>query len=278
MIRKTLFILIGLIVVTTCSRDWDNPFDAKTTARFGISIDAQKDDFYRSLTGPDDGYVVIPNTAFVAGNGPMPESLRDLSASVWTAWDDTYFYFYAEVNDDIVSHSNADRTWKNDGLELKVDADPSLRATAGVLSFNMTAVDSQHIAPSFYGTVVNIGATSFDDYARVVLRNGYILEFRLAWDRVNHGDGRFVVPEVGSVIGMAINFHENDGTGDRVGSIQWSSSLDDNVARVPSLLGTVELKEDNKLSYRPVSPITGVSVHQDLAIYDPTTWPEIGDL
>jgi len=68
-----------------------------------IQIDAQPDSIYRTLNGPDEGYLVLSNTDFLPYSGPKPGSDNDLSAKVWMVWDDHYLYVYAEIMDDIIS-------------------------------------------------------------------------------------------------------------------------------------------------------------------------------
>ena len=73
-----------------------------------IVIDAAKDDFYNTLTGPEDGWIHIPYTASNDNGDPgTHDDEYDLSANFWCAWDSTYFYFYEEVWDDIVTCENA---------------------------------------------------------------------------------------------------------------------------------------------------------------------------
>src|SRR3972149_2810945 len=83
---------------------------------FGITIDAEKDAYYNTLTGPDNGWIYIPPQAF-NNNGPMPDDELDLSANWFSAWDDTYLYVYEEVFDNVVNVNNA--TWyQNDILDV----------------------------------------------------------------------------------------------------------------------------------------------------------------
>jgi hypothetical protein len=55
------------------------------TSAFSITINAQKDAFYRELTGPQDGFLFIPHSSFLPRNGPEPSSDADLSANIWLA-------------------------------------------------------------------------------------------------------------------------------------------------------------------------------------------------
>jgi hypothetical protein len=248
---------------------------------FEIKIDAQKDAFYNTLTGPEDGHIYIPPDAFIAGNGAMPDDEIDLSAQVWSAWDDTYLYFYVEVTDDNVQLNNT-TDWQNDCVELKMDPDPTFAATSGICAINLTALDSVDAT----GPAAGVGGWSnldaddnwsgtpngADDYARALTDLGYILEFRLTIDSIKiNSDGRQLFAEVGSILGAAFNVHENDAvSGGRDGSIQWSCAIDDAVWGNPQLLGQFELLEGHKLAWLPVNAITGAS-NENESWYVPLT-------
>jgi hypothetical protein len=248
---------------------------------FQITIDAQKDAFYNTLTGPDDGHFFIPHDAFIAGNGAMPDDDIDLSALVWTGWDDEYLYFYVEVTDDNVQLIHT-TDWQNDCVELKMDPDPTFGAASGICAINLTALDSIDAT----GPAAGVGGWSnldaddnwsgtpngADDYARELTDNGYILEFRLTIDSIKtNADGRQLLPEVGSIFGVAFNVHENDAvSGGRDGSIQWSAEINDAVWGNPQLLGQAELLEGHKLAFRPQNFITGV-INENADWYTPLT-------
>jgi hypothetical protein len=249
---------------------------------FQITIDAQKDAFYNTLTGPEDGHIYVPPDAFIAGNGDMPDDEIDLSALVWSAWDDTYLYFYVEVTDDNVQLNNT-TDWQNDCVELKMDPDPTFGATSGICAINLTAMDSLDAT----GPAAGVGGWSnldaddnwngtpngADDYARELTDLGYNLEFRLTIDSIKtSADGRQLFAEVGSILGAAFNVHENDAvSGGRDGSIQWSAVIDDAVWSNPQLLGQIELLEGHKLAWSPVNAITGVINENDDWYIPPAT-------
>jgi hypothetical protein len=177
---------------------------------FSITIDAEKDAFYNTLTGPNVGYFYVPPDAFIAGNGAMPDDEIDLSALLWSAWDDTYLYFYVEVTDENVQLINT-TDWQNDCVELKMDPDPSFAATSGICAINLTALDSIDATGPAAGVSgwSNLDAddnwsgtpNGADDYARKLTDLGYILEFRLTIDSIKiNADGRQLIAEVGSIL------------------------------------------------------------------------------
>jgi serine phosphatase RsbU (regulator of sigma subunit) len=240
----TKLILSVLIIVLTMS----NP----GKAQFTIKIDAQKDKFYELLTGSENGHIFIPHSDFLPLSGPKPDGDFDISANVWVAWDENYFYLYAEVNDDVVKVNNRFHP-ENDCIELKFDPDPIKKALAGIVNARLSALDSLE-AENARG-VDNLysegnlapEAVSPDNYARRLTNSGYVLEVRLAWKWIKIKD-RVVNVGVGERFGFAINFHDNDSDG-RDGSIQWSPTMADEVWNTPQLLGTIEFMEDNKLKF-----------------------------
>ncbi len=222
-------------------------------AQLNIVIDGQRDDFYNSLTCPDNGHIVIGPEAFLAENGPQPDSPEDLSTKVWIAWDETYLYYYEERTDDELLVNNP-TNWQNDCVELKFDADPITASGTEVDNARLTVFDTDDADdPNGVDNINGDGTLDFtptpDDYARVFTDNGVNMEFRIPWTAiVTSGDG--VNVGVGNVFGFAVNISDNDGTA-RDGTIQWSAGMADAVWNTPTLMGTVKFLEGNKLQFIP---------------------------
>ena len=151
-----------------------------------ITIDAKKDPWYDQLTGPADGMLNLP--AAVYSDLGAPSNDQDLSVKVWTSWDETYYYLYEEVKDDIVLANNADNWWRNDIIELKIDPDPSAKtpqAGGSTVSVALTALDSADATEG--GQIANMPAdgeypgASPGDWARRRTNDGYVLEMRVKW-------------------------------------------------------------------------------------------------
>lgn len=250
----------------------ENPFLVYLTGdgRGLIVIDGNKDDFYNTLTGPENGYLNIPSPLY-NGNG-APRDDRDLSANVWMAWDDTYLYLYEEVVDDTV-HTTNPTDWANDCLEMKIDPDPSKQPTEGVITFNLTALDSADTEPAFYSGIANLGnKADKSDYARRQTAEGYVLELRVKWsDMIISGRGP-VIPAVGNVFGLAINQHDNDRSG-RQASVQWSAKLTDEVWFNPRLLGNVTFLAEHKLKMEAKNAIVDTLINPLAALYVPNDLP-----
>ncbi|MDD1750542.1 MAG: hypothetical protein LUO89_11790, partial [Methanothrix sp.] len=230
-------------------------------AQFSIVIDGQKDPFYSHLLDSTDGYVHISHSDFLPMSGPCPKDEADLSDDVWVAWDETYFYLYTEVKDDVVRVSSAVRPW-NDCIELKFDPDPGKKPLTGIVNARLTALDtadatSEEGVDNLYpekDSLLSREAAQRSNYARRKMTDGYALELRLAWDWIKCKD-RSLRVGVGKVFGLAISIHDNDGVSRRRGamernhSIQWSAGMADAVWLVPQLLGTIEFRSDHKLKF-----------------------------
>ncbi len=248
-----------------------------TTFSLDIVIDAQKDDFYNTLTGPADGWIYIPYTANNNNNDwAEHDDEYDLSANFWCAWDSVYFYFYEEVWDDYVTGINA-TNHQNDCLEIKFDPDPLAGEPAsgsGVTAIRMTALDSADTDGPFTG-VDNMYAENNteilghyvpgEDYARSLTDLGYNVEGRLPWENVyfDAGDPRGpVVVAIGEFYGMAVMNHENDFEDEaRNGSIEWASEMQDAVWNNVTYHGKVTFLEGNKLSLSTENAITAIDTN-----------------
>ena len=229
---------------------------------FEIVVDGEKDQFYSDLVDPDEGYLQLQ--WFHGNNNGFPVDNNDLSAKVWTAWDEEWFYMYAEVTDDTVSATSAN-SYQNDGLELKIDPQPtdSTQAGGSVFAPNLTALGTMG------NDTLNAVADSNKQFVRKVVSNGYVLELATKWAALTIG-GETITPEVGNVFGMGINFHDNDGstTNPRQASIMWAAVMLDQVWNTPKYMGRVYFLDDNKLEWDPTNNMTGVE--NDLP-YDGTT-------
>ncbi|MGE5313108.1 MAG: sugar-binding protein, partial [Acidobacteriota bacterium] len=230
-------------------------------AQFPPVIDGRKDPFYSRLTDSTQGFIHIPHTDFVSMHGPRPNGESDLSADVWIAWDETYFYLYAEVKDDIVRVASPVRPW-NDCIELKFDPDPGKKSWTGIINARLSALDSADASEekgvdNLYrekDSLLSWEAANNSNYARRKTSDGYALELRLAWKWMKVGDRVFHVG-AGNVFGLAITVHDNDGgrtrlnTWELASSIQWSAGMADAVWLAPQLLGTIEFAPDHKLKF-----------------------------
>ena len=220
-----------------------------------VIVDGVKDSFYDSLTGPDDGYLQIRSYAYNENGKPVDNS--DLSAKIWTAWDDEWFYLYEEVMDDTVS-GNAANVWEEDELELKFDPQPNnvnqgyesvfgTRLTALALG-EQDAVNADDLNP--------IGESD-KQFVRTIIPGGYTLEIAIKWSAIRSDNGENIFPGIDNIFGLAINQHDNDGQGYRQATVQWAVEMSDAVWNTPKYLGSVKFLSNNKLQFIPVNNITG---------------------
>jgi serine phosphatase RsbU (regulator of sigma subunit) len=215
-----------------------------------ITIDGYKDSFYGQLQNINDGYLFIPSTDFIPGNGTKPDNNSDCSASVWLAWDSTYLYIYSEISDDKI-RVNQPQRWFNDCIELKFDPVPDPNHTYSVVNARFTALDSSQAAnrtavDNLYSEGhLDSAAASPENYARRLTDSGYALEFRLAWQWLKL-ESEKIKPEIGTLFGLSVSIHDNDGP-TRESTIQWSTGMADDVYILTQLLATAELLPDHKI-------------------------------
>ena len=261
--KYVLLILTGLLLISS------NIF-----AQFEITIDAERDAYYNTLTGPDDGYIYIPPEAYISSFPEQPFDNYDLSAFFWLAWDEQYLYCYSEVHDDLVLVNNA-TLYENDAVEFKMDPDPYMLTTTGVAAIRLSALGEDD-AGEPAGVDNLIGGVELDgpftpvageDYARKLTDEGYNLEFRIPWEAILR-ETKFVTVEIESIFGLAINVMDND-LSSRTKVIQWSAGMADAVYMNPQLHGTVTFLADHKLKMEPINSAGGPAPLSDPNWYIP---------
>lgn len=253
-------------------------FSITSFAQIDIVIDGQKDDFYKTLTGPDDGFLFM---SWESGNdNGIPDDDYDLSAFLWSAWDETYLYIYEEVQDDVVSQDNA-TNYNNDCLEIKIDPDP-YEEDGTVWATRLTVFDSTDADVSVWAGIDNCtpeawitGEPTYDDFFRMETDTGYVLELRFKWEWIGTALKGPVIPEVGNEFGLAYMNHDND-SGTREGSIEWATVLTDAVWNDCNNHGTVIFLEGNKLQYIAENLRTG-EAYEFPEIYIPPAGTGVAD-
>jgi hypothetical protein len=236
-------------------------------AQLDITIDGDKDAWYGTLTGPDDGYIRIPVEA-LATPFTAPDDEYDLSAHVWLGWDETYLYTYFEIWDELVQVNNA-TTYQNDAVEFKLDPDPYETMAGDHPNCRLSSLGEADAevegGVDFPGKDAGLGeiydSVEGEDYARKETDLGYNLEWRLPWEFIHHSDETVDV-NVGSQFGLAINIMDNDDV-DRTTMLQWSAGMHDNVWSNVQLLGTVTFLADGKLLLDPVNSADGPEPESD---------------
>jgi hypothetical protein len=94
-------------------------------------------------------------------------------------------------------------------------------------------------------------------WVRRIIPGGYVLEFAIKWSAISSGI-ETITPIVGNVFGLAINQHDNDGSGHKA-TVQWAAVLSNEVWSTSKYLGTVKFLANNKLQFIPTNNMTGVT-------------------
>jgi hypothetical protein len=221
-----------------------------------IIVDGEKDAFFDGLTGPGDGYLQL--RSYASNDNGAPDDDADLSAKIWTAWDETWFYLYEEVLDDQIS-GDANDVWNEDEIEIKID--PLMEDSTETTNWEtrLTALGSgEGDAVAFD----DMGGTDAADkqFVRKLTDDGYVLELAVKWSAITKDNGtETMTPAVDNIFGMAINQHDNDETAGRVASVQWAARLLDAVWNNTKYCGTVKFLADNKLEFTATNSITGLT-------------------
>jgi hypothetical protein len=216
-------------------------------------VDGLKDDFYNTLTSPNDGYLQLRSYAF--NDNGIPTSDADLSAKVWTAWDNEWFYLYEEVMDDTLS-ANATNVWEEDEIELMFDPQPTDSVTNSIWEPRLTALGPAEGVVA-WDNMDNVSASQ-KLWARRTIAGGYALELAIKWSAIQSGS-ETITPAVDNIFGMAINQHDNDGYARREATVEWAAVLLDAVWNTPKYLGTVKFLAENKLQFIPSNTMTGIT-------------------
>jgi hypothetical protein len=218
-----------------------------------VVVDGKKDSFYDGLTGPADGYLQIKSYAF--NDNGIPSGDWDLSAKVWTAWDDQWLYLYEEVMDDTIS-GGASVAYNNDCIEIKIDPQPTDSVNNSVWDTRYTALSKGDPGVMSSDSLNNVPIGQ-KQWARTKIPGGYALELAVKWVAITSGS-EIVTPAVGNVFGMAIFNHDND-KGTRQASVQWAAVLLDAAWNTPKYLGTVKFLANHKLQFIAKNHMTGVT-------------------
>jgi hypothetical protein len=144
--------------------------------------------------------------------------------------------------------------WEEDCLELKFDPQPASEANS-IWETRLTA-----LGMGSAGVVAADSLNSLSDdqkkWARKTITGGYALEMAVQWSAIVNG-AETITPAAGTVFGMAINQHDNDGNARREATVQWGAVLLDASWNTPKYLGTVKFLTDHKLQFTARNNMTG---------------------
>lgn len=163
----------------------------------------------------------------------------DNSATFSTQWDTTYFYVGVRVQD--TDLQNDSKNWKDDGIEVYIDADHNKGSTYDsfdrqfVLGWGDTAITEQN------------GNTTGVLFAQSNITGGYTMELAIPWSNLG------VTPAEGLVMGFDVGVNDDDNGGGRDGQLMWVGTA--NNFKDTSAFGDVTLMGDTT----PPSVPTGLS-------------------
>ncbi len=151
----------------------------------------------------------------------------------WKAmYDDTNLYILVEINDDSIINDSNGEWYKDDCVEVFIDADNSSDATYdGVNDFQLGFRWDDPVIQIGNNSVNNITGISYLLYATA---DGYNLEASILWSTLG------VSPTAGSIIGFDVAVDDDDNGGDRECTLA-SIFTSDNAWHNPSVFGNVPL-------------------------------------
>lgn len=154
----------------------------------------------------------------------------DLEASWEVGWNDTYLYLLATVIDDRHVQTQTARTaFRGDSLELQIDTGRSTNFSSSLgpddFQISLSPGDFGNIPPSawrFQGTTAGEMLDAAGPHSILVAAqptgNGFVLEAAIPWRDLN------LTPVPGIVLGLAVNFNDNDTPGTAVQEMMKSSA------------------------------------------------------
>ena len=137
----------------------------------------------------------------------------DNSASFGTKWDNNYLYVGIKVLDASLQNDSPEN-WKDDGIELYIDADHNKGATYDsfdrqfVLGWNDNTLTEQN------------GNTTGVLFAQKNITGGYQMELAIPWGNLG------VSPTSGKQLGFDLGVNDDDDGGGRDGQLMWAGTSD----------------------------------------------------
>lgn len=131
------------------------------------------------------------------------------SSLIQLAWDETFLYVFAEVEDDVIAApESGDQIWRNDAVNFNI----SVIGPDGIISETVDdddhqlTLDANQASAHFFigGSALSLG---FADVVTVPRsESGYLLEARLPWEEIGVQS-----PQPGDRFGLLLTVFDNDG-------------------------------------------------------------------
>jgi hypothetical protein len=136
----------------------------------------------------------------------------DLSAKTWIAWDAKYFYFQAQVKDDIFHQKHTGRRiWMGDSLQISFDTQND--AQEGVKKYDKNDYEFSFAltpkGPEIYSKMTSLSSAEATKPLFYIEREKNLIFYKIAipWNLLK------VTPKTGKIIGFNFIINDNDGYG-----------------------------------------------------------------
>jgi len=137
-------------------------------------------------------------------DGTAPDNDADLSARLYTAWDDKSFYVMARVRDEVqLTHLPPDQAFKMDSMELYFDSANDKKRRSYLPELNRQVVIVLNTA-SGGGPQVFVAGKSVGSAQVLVKPDGYTLRAEIPFDALGFR------PAPGKVIGFDVQLNDSD--------------------------------------------------------------------
>ena len=160
----------------------------------------------------------------------------DLSAEIWTGWDDQNFYLAARVRDDVFCQNESDaEMWKGDSVQFALDP-LHLESPDGIYEIGLAQTGK---GPQVYCWQSPQGERTglMKEASLAVVRSG---EFTIYEVSIPLSVLEPLEPSSGKTIGFSILLNDDDGQG-RKGWLEWTSGI--GREKSPSLYGDLTFIE-----------------------------------
>ncbi len=158
----------------------------------------------------------------------------DLSARIWTAWDDTHFYVLALVTDDVFrrTHEGGDM-WQGDSLQFALD--PLHLSAAGPGDIYEIGMALTPKGPQVFSWLAPAGRpTGLIKNARLAVKRKDDLTIYQA--AIPLTELSPLKPAIGKTVGFALVLNDDDGEG-RKGWLEWNTGIA--MEKTPSTFGDI---------------------------------------
>ena len=231
-----------------------NPLEIDMQSDLTLTANYAPAEILQTSTVP--GIDGIRDDAWVSARYPLnnvtdrPENITgkdDLSANWSAMWDNDYLYVIAEVTDD-VKKSDSDTWWKDDGVEIYIDADNSKTENYGNEDFQFGFNYGDKLTEAKHGTTTGVRYVFKDT------ENGYVFEAKLPWSTLG------TTPAAGNLVGIDLQVGDDD-AGNVVDSKIAAFATENNAWMSPQYFGAMKLVSSLSASqYELTLDATGTTV------------------